>query len=192
MDDPSASLGDSGRSSRTFTIRDLSMFRWQTISRSLLILLLCFVGSSGASDPVPPDERSLDKTVLRINEQLQAEYAVLDPAPITVGRFREAVAVAIERLAKSDKKDRMLIVRALQVVLAEECLPAGYHFYLSATSASFKKQSLEDDVLGKKVVNLRYHLSVPVPVGKATTQPVRLRSLAEQFFIEKKEIVWSD
>jgi hypothetical protein len=132
------------------------------------------------------NEQRLEELVVRVNEHLQTEYALLEPAPITVGRFREAVEATIETLAKSEKKDRMLLVKALQRILAEELLPNGFSFYLAPTSARYTKQSLDDDVLNKKVVNLSYNLSVPVPIGIATKQTVRLTSLNEQFFILKK------
>lgn len=113
-------------------------------------------------DVAAPDERSLEKVVLRVNEQLQTDYELLEPAPITVGRFREAIKAKIETLAKSEEEDGMRLVKALQRILAENRLPERFLFFLAPTSASYKKQSLDEGVLDKKVVNLSYNLIVPV------------------------------
>ena len=128
---------------------------------------------------------TLRRTRRAVNAHLQTEYALLEPAPITVGRFREAVEAAIETFAKSEDENRILLVKALQSILAEERLPRGGSFYLSVTAASYKKQSLDDGVIDRKAVNLSYNLSVPVPDRRESTRTVRLTSLNEHFFILK-------
>lgn len=170
------------------------MLRCCKIACSFLMFSLCCFGKNSAVQSAVADapvivggEKSLDKVVQPINKELEAKYALFEPTPITVERFREAVEAKIEILAKSKGSDAA-VVKALQRIVTEKRLPDGFSFYLASTSAKFKKDSLEDGVLEKKVINLSYNLSVPVAVAGETTQTVRLRSLAEQFFILKKEI----
>ena len=93
----------------------------------------------------------MDGVVLRINERLQARYALLEPALITVTRSREAI---IDGLAKSEEKDQARIVIALQRIFAGERLPDEFRFYLNFTSTKYTRESLDVDVHARKVVNL--------------------------------------
>ena len=164
----------------------------RNIASSLTILSLCFAGSGYASDDAPRDapitgsgEQSLDKVVSRINEKLQAEYALLEPAPLTVGRFREAVKSKIASLPEDESRNRML----LRSILTEERLPDGIRFHLNPLS-QYKNESLHDDVISKKLVYLSYELFIPVPGGKDITS--RLIFLSEKFFIVKLKADWSE
>lgn len=164
------------------------MSRCRPVACVMPMLWVCLGGVSSAYDSEPilvSGEKSLSQVVLRINEGLQAGYGLLDPTPLTVDRFRKAVEAKMDTLAKSDKNDRLRLIQALQQILAEGRLPDRFSFYLSHTSARYKEESLNENILNKRVANLSYNLSVPVPVGRETTQTVRLLSLDEQFFILK-------
>ncbi|MCG6158381.1 hypothetical protein [Rubinisphaera margarita] len=171
----------------TFKAEGLIMSRQRNIAACLSVLFMTLAGSSLAADAVPSDERRLERLILQVNERVAAEYGVLKPEPITKERVFEAIEVAIERIAESDKHDRREIVRALQRVLAEESLPDGYNFYLSPTSHGFKPEVLKEGELSKRRVTLSYYLSVPVAVGRVTTQPARLWSLSQRFTIVENE-----
>jgi len=171
----------------TFSAEGFSMSLRRSFAVYLSALFLTLAATSFASDEASSEERRLERLILKVNERVAAEYGVLKPEAITKERVFEAIEVAIERIAESDKHDRREIVQALQRVLAEERLPDGYNFYLSPTSHGFKPTSLKEGELSKRRVTLSYYLSVPVAVGRVSTQPARLWSLSQRFTIVENE-----
>jgi hypothetical protein len=116
---------------------------------------------AAASTAIAETGESLADAVVRINTEVQREYGVLSPTPLTVARLKSAIEHAAREVAKSDWDSRTSYVNTLTSIAAAGRIPETVHFCFTPIKAESNKKQKDEFRDGRHVaVSLNYTLLV--------------------------------
>ncbi len=109
---------------------------------------------------------TLADAVVRVNSEVEKDYGILSPTPLTVTKLKSAIELAANQIADSDFPGRNSYVKTLTQIVATGRIPDSVHFCFTPittpTSQKQKKEHRDGRHLG---ISLNYTLLVPSDHG---------------------------
>jgi hypothetical protein len=144
------------------------------------------VPAANADTPTDGGETLAD-AVLRINAEVQRDYSILSPTPITVSKLKAAIESAAEEVATSDIPERETFVNTLRQVESTGHIPDSVHFHFSPIIGSYSDEQKEECRDGRHVaISLNYVMNMPSDDARRR-RAIGLTQIVEVFQIIKPQ-----
>lgn len=162
----------------------------------LLIALLgslafAVYGSDTMNSPEAPATPAAEKgetladAVIRINKEVQRDFGILSPKPITASALKQAIEFAAKEVAESDFPGRASYSNTLKQIASTGHIPDSVHFYFTPITGSYSKEQKADSRDGRHLaISLNYTLLVPSDHGNRL---IGLTQIVEVFQVIKPQ-----
>ncbi|SFI17858.1 hypothetical protein [Planctomicrobium piriforme] len=157
-----------------------------TILIALLVsLTLAVCKADSINSPATESGESLTDAVLRINKEVQRDYGILQPTPITVSKLKKAIEFAADEVAVSDFQGRAAYVETLRQIVATGHIPKAVHFCFSPITCPYNQVNQTENRDGRHVgISLNYTLLV---LSEHGNRLIGLTQIVEVFQILKPQ-----
>ena len=125
-------------------------------------------GEPRVSSTVDVDEgETLADAVVRVNSEVEKDYGILSPTPLTVSAVKSAIEFAANEVAESDFPERTSYVNTLTQIAASGRIPDSVRFLFMPINASYsKKQKAEARDGRHAAISLNYVFEMPSSNGR--------------------------
>ena len=139
----------------------------------------------GPATTAAKKSETLADAVTRINKEVQRDFGVLSPKPITASALKRAIESAADEVAESDIPGRASYVNTLTQIAATSHIPDSVRFCFTPITGSYSEQQRSESRDGRHVaISLNYTLLMPSDQGNRL---IGLTQIVEVFQVIKPQ-----